>query len=115
MSLGDFIWGILKGIGLGTVCGLRGEKLARFTFFIPIVESIAGQKLEDALAEWIREQQRREFEKKIAEIQKSLQSAFQTHMGNRSEEGETWSHYSRSSRQIPGKMANGFRSLLILR
>jgi hypothetical protein len=89
MSLGDFIWGILKGIGLGTVCGLRGEKLARFTFFIPIVESIAGQKLEDALAEWMREQQRREFEKKIAEIQKSLQSAFQTHMGNRSEEGET--------------------------
>jgi len=88
MTFGDFVWGMFKGFVLGVISGLKGPALARCTFSIPIVEILAGVKLEDALAEWTREQQRQEIERKLAEIQKAIQSALQTHMGNRSEEGE---------------------------
>ncbi len=85
MSLGDFIWGIVKGIVLGTFSGLRGEKLALFAISVPIGERIVGIKLEDALEDWVREQQRQETERKIAEIEASIQSIIQRYMPKVSE------------------------------
>jgi hypothetical protein len=108
MSPGDFIWGIAKGIILGTFSGLRGEKLALFAISVPIGERIVGVKLEDALEDWVREQQRQETEKKIAEIEAGIQSIIQRYMPKVSEASNIY-HNRQPSRQIPRKMVNGFR------